>query len=76
MWDKNTSVTVCAKNAGGGAAICANRGGIFAGHYGICEQVSPGCLVYSATSQRSPLNSYHTFLKELLQRAFFYSPHK
>ena len=30
--DKNTSVRVCAKNAGGG--LCA-RGGIFAGHYGI-----------------------------------------
>ena len=26
--------------------------------------------MYNATSQRSPLNSYHTFLKELLQRAF------
>ena len=32
--DKNTSARLCAKNARGGAGLCA-RGGIFVGHYSI-----------------------------------------
>ena len=33
--DKNTSVRVCAENAGGAYAR-GGGGGVFAGHYGIC----------------------------------------
>ena len=45
-WAKNTSAILCAKRAGGG--LCA-RGGIFAGHYGICTYVSDleSCMFHS-----------------------------
>ena len=50
--DKNTSARLCAKNAGG-AYACA-RGGVFAGHYGIC-------ILYTNYSSYSIYNKIATY---------------